>query len=157
MSGKSHSYFRQRSILTACSAKELEHYQRVRKTFEGPTPGEKNTRVISSPLDDLRETRLNSTERSLPSRPKFMTRPSNKAKDKEKGKGKATRWDSENDDEDDDEDDAYVTSNDYGTPSRDQATNGSLRGKGKQVIRNYQSDDTGFRDVSKDDDDELYE
>lgn len=110
--------------LPLSSAKELEHYQRVRATFEGPAKP-KSLPAATTP-----------EQTSLPSRPHSALGPganshlhpppmapipkkrlkpvrSNTAKKddvKGKGKGKATKWDSDTDDDDDDE--AYVTSND---------------------------------------------
>ena len=171
-----------RNPLKVRSAKELEHYQRVRQTFEGPPPSENGSRSVSSPaISDPREMRAKHIDRPLPSRPKLPTRTSTaKIKDKGigkgKGKGKAiARWDSENDDEDEDdededEDDAYVTSNDYGgTPSRSRdgsveangGAKGKGKGKGKEAARGYNGSwggggRGGFKDVSKDDEEELY-
>ena len=111
------------------SAKELEHYQRVRATFEGPSkpksaiappgPTALPTRIPAPSLD------VNHLRPPAPiSRPKTKGRPNTAKKDDPKGKGKAPKWDSDDDDDDDDED-AYVTSNDFmGTPER--KTNGNF-------------------------------
>ena len=112
------------------SAKEVEHYQRVRASFEGPA----KPQAIAAPQPASLPARTNlalspGTPHLQPPSPDSHKHPkfvrSNTAKKdnlKGKGKGKATKWDS---DTDDDDDDAYVTSNDsMGTP--DQRTNGSF-------------------------------
>lgn len=103
------------------SAKELEHYHRVRQTFEGPS----KTQSSNTPLPPATQVPPHATNshleppvptkrptmkgRSSTSIPKAISPP------KSKGKGKATNWDSD----DDDDDDAYVTSNDFvETPER---------------------------------------
>jgi len=67
-----------------------------------------------------------------------------KSKDNGKGKGKAPQWAS-------DDDEAYVTSNDYGTPAR--YRNGTGTGKGKEVVRDGLD---GFQDSAQNDDENLY-
>lgn len=125
-------------------AKELEHYQRVRHTFEGPSKI-KTTSLQSTPAP----TRIPAPSIDGHLHPPMpTTRPKPKSKNstaklkeqtKGKGKGKASQWNSD-DDEEDDDDDAYVTSNDFmGTPERKKSeTNGS------------------FGDTGADDDEELY-
>lgn len=78
--------------------------------------------------------------------PKFKPRAMTKSKHNGRGKGKAPQWAS-----DDDDDEAYVTSNDYGTPSR--YRNGTDNGKGKEVVRDGLD---GFQDSAQDDDENLY-
>lgn len=118
---------------STCSAKELDHYQHVRATFEGPnTHSTIRNPVLSPPsvsVAPVEPQRLGARGIEPLARPTAKPRISNKFRGK--GKGKATRWDS-----DDDDDDAYITSNDYGTPS----TNGA----------------PGFGDVGADDEEELY-
>ena len=125
------------------SAKELEHYQRVRRTFEGPSTNQKNSSAnvlpglkVAAPDPD------GHLHPPVPSiRPKMKGRASTtkpvkpNVEPKGKGKGKATQWDS-----DDEDDDAYVTSNDFAdTPERrSNGVNGS------------------FGDVGADDDKEVY-
>ena len=124
------------------SAKELEHYQRIRKTFEGPD----QKAPQSFPIPPVQHNEQHSF------RPKFKTRTS--TKDSGKGKGKAIQWNSEDDeDEDEDEDEAYVTSNDYTTPDRYRRANGSAKGKG--VLRDA-SVNHAFGDPNPDDEG-LYE
>ena len=129
--------------LPLLSSKELEHYQRVRETFERTGQEKKGNSATSNAT---RPHGLPTTGQLPPSRPKFQTRTSSKAKGKSKGKGKATSWNTD-DDDDGDGDDAYVTSNDFGTPAR----NGSfVDGNPGGAVYN------GFQDPSNDDDDELY-
>ena len=85
----------------------------------------------------------------LDRRPQFETRSNTKPTDNGKGKGKAKQWASDDDDEDDE---AYLTSNDYGTPYRYKSANGSM--KGKEVVRDGTLKD-GFQDTALDDED-LY-
>ena len=125
------------------SVKELEHYQRVRRTFEGPSTDQSNSSdnvsldsKLAAPDPDGH---LHAPVASI--RPKMKSRASTakpvkpNAEPKGKGKGKATQWDS-----DDEDDDAYVTSNDFAdTPERrSNGVNGS------------------FEDVGADDDKEIY-
>ena len=103
-----------------------------------------------------------------PSRPHFRTRASSKLDVKGKGKGKASSWGStppptqsisQEDDEDDESDDeAYVTSNDFGTPMGRASANDESKGKGKAnhpSNRANANGSYGFRDEA-DGDDELY-
>ena len=125
------------------SAKELEHYHRVRLTFEGPSTNQNNSSAnvllaskVAAPDPDAH---LHPPVPSI--RPKMKSRASttkpvkSNVEPKGKGKGKATQWDS-----DDEDDDAYVTSNDFAdTPERrSNGVNGS------------------FGDVGADDDKEVY-
>ena len=84
-------------------------------------------------------------------RPKLETRTNNKPTDNGNGKGKAKQCASDDDDEDDDE--AYVTSNDYGSPYRYSSANGST--KGKEVVRDGLLND-GYRETTPGDDGDLY-
>ena len=130
-------------LIYYASAKELEHYQRVRHTFEGPSFNQN-----SNPADSSLSPRLAAPDSDsylhppVPSiRPKLKGRASTTkpvkppVEPKGKGKGKATQWDT-----DDEEDDAYVTSNDFeDTPERrNNGVNGS------------------FGNVGADDDEEVY-
>lgn len=120
------------------SAKELEHYQRVRQTFEGP-PKDQDPKGPATAPSRIPAPKSH-TSPALTNRPKLKTRTSTaKPEAKGKGKGKATQWDSD----DDDDDDAYVTSNDSATPERRQS---GINGNGNG----------GFGDVGGDDDEEIY-
>ncbi|KAL6720837.1 peroxisomal assembly protein [Lecanora helva] len=132
-------YAAQRELVGSVSAKELEHYQRVRQTFEGPSE-DRSAKPSSSnpphrPLPPTIDGHLEPPV--LARRPQMKSR-SSTAKQKTiqepkaKGKGRPMQWDSS----DDEDDDAYVTSNT--TPERRQSNvNGSFHG-------------------AADDDDELY-
>ena len=112
------------------SAKELEHYQRVRRQFEGPSKSKKVKDVAA--LDAIRKSAPTDIEglrpsSLLPKRPKPPTRNStsihrsrkdSKSNVKGKGKGRAAKWNSDDNDDDDDDDEAYVTSNDFTTPEQ---------------------------------------
>ena len=120
------------------SAKELEHYQRVRRAFEGAATSQKASNVTAASRIPAPKTndRFRPSPPSKQSKPITRTGTAKQADMKGKGKGKATQWDS---DDDDDDDDAYVTSNDYvGTPER------------------QRSSVNGFEDVGGDDDEEIY-
>ena len=134
-------------MLISSSAKELEHYQRVRRTFEGP---ERTTSSREAP-NSTTTPRIMAPEsiQQQDPRPKFQTRTMTKTKASGKGKGKATQWASD----DDDDDEAYVTSNDYGTPAR--YRNGTGNGKGKEVVRDGPHHGR-FQDSALDDDENLY-
>ncbi|KAI4123724.1 MAG: hypothetical protein LQ347_006042 [Umbilicaria vellea] len=125
----------QRELVGSVSAKELDHYQHVRATFEGPktqstarNPASSTPPASATPLPP-QVRRATGTDHLARATAKSRT----STKPKGKGKGKATQWDT---DDDDDDDDAYITSNDYGSPS----TNGAA----------------GFGDVGADDEEELY-
>ena len=138
--------------LTICSAKELEHYQKVRETFEGPSSsGSDTARALVSQFNP-QHPEMNGAGQRIPPKPKPITRHGTKATDKGKGKAVAKQWNSGDDEEDDDDDDdeAYFTSNNYGTPARYASSNGSAKGKGKAVARDYRSGDDGLGDVFTD-------
>ncbi|MCJ1378380.1 peroxisomal assembly protein [Xylographa soralifera] len=137
----------QRELTGSVSAKELEHYQRVRRTFEGPKRS--NSSGAQSTRNELLLTPSTDGIPGDSSRPQFKSRTSSKTKEIGKGKGKAPQWASE----DDDDDEAYVTSNDYGTPSRYKSANGSIKGKG--VVRDGVLHN-GFQDAAQDDEEDLY-
>ncbi|MCJ1279170.1 peroxisomal assembly protein [Puttea exsequens] len=136
---------------TAHSAKELEHYQRVRHTFEGSSTAASSSQP--KPHSNPPTTHLQLPQPALRPKPKSHASNTGKASAKRKGKGKgtgkgkATRWDSDDDDDDDDaDDDAYVTSSDYlGTLER----RGSVHGNGNGTA-------DGFGDVGGDDDADVY-
>ena len=134
------------------SAKELEHYQQVRKTFEGPDLGQEPDKSMSA-HEQPQGMRSTGFEQTSLSRPKYKSRTSSKAKGK--GKAKAMQWNTDEDGEDEDEDDdIYVTSNDFATPAKDKYTNGTV--PGKKAMRSQSVGSDGFRDASKDDDEVLY-
>ena len=116
------------------SAKELEHYQRVRRTFEGPKVPVTGHSRIPAPKSDAHASQAAPVHQLKHKGRSINAKPTIKAN----GKGKATHWDS-----DEDDDDAYVTSNDYTTPERrDGATNGTVNGS--------------FGDVGGNDDEDVY-
>ncbi|MCJ1434668.1 peroxisomal assembly protein [Xylographa pallens] len=138
----------QQELTGSVSAKELEHYQRVRRTFEGPERS--NSSRTQSTRNKLLLTPSKNGISGDSSRPHFKSRTSSKTKDsgKSKGKGKAPQWASEDDDEE-----AYVTSNDYGTPAHYNSANGSIKGKGVMRDRNVQN---VFQDAAQGDEEDLY-
>ena len=109
---------------------------------------------------------MNGTARPS-TRPRFQTRASSKLDAKGKGKGKASEWGStpsskpgSHDEVDESDDDAYVTSNDWGTPTGRTATNGEGKGKEKGKARQQtggqnENGEYGFQDQA-DGDNELY-
>ena len=130
----------QKELVSSVSAKELEHYQRVRRDFEGP-PRSQSVTGTSAPASNQPNGYLipPGKKPKAPQRSSTMVhRPSED--NKGKGKGKATTWDSD----EDDDDEAYVTSNDYATPERRKSS--VMNGSGANA----------FRDVGEDDDGELY-
>ena len=102
----------QTELVGSVSAKELEHYARVRAAFEGP---EVQKQISASPFPELTKVPMptkTKDKNSIPSgKAKAVFRPRKEAN----GKGKSSTWDSS--EEDDDE--AYITSNDFqNTPER---------------------------------------
>ncbi|KAI4270197.1 MAG: hypothetical protein LQ337_006827 [Flavoplaca oasis] len=141
-----------RELVGSVSAKELEHYQRVRQSFEAPS---QQPSSASIPRNLPFTTRI---QQPMPTRPKFKNRSDTAIRSTKdptdpsgKGKGKAPRISrscSDNDDDDDDDDDAYVTSNDspYKSPER----------KGKQRATMIPKPIDGFRDPAVDDEADIY-
>ena len=142
-------YFLVQMLMKTCdSAKELEHYQRVRQTFEGPAkPKQLPNQYLPATAP---------AKQQLPVRPKYKSRTGTaikyqpkavaESKDKGKGKGKAptkgtNSSDSYNSSSDDD--DAYVTSNDFSSPSW------GATEKATKIPRPVD----GFRDAAEGDDD----
>lgn len=126
-----------RELIGSVSAKELEHYQRVRRAFEGPTNLPKTSDLTTTSRIPAPATndRLQPPAPSKRPKPVSRTSTAKQADPKGKGKGKAAQWESD----DDDDDDAYVTSNDFaGTPER------------------KRSGVNGFGDVGGNDDEEIY-
>lgn len=117
----------------------MEHYQRVRRTFEGPSKDQTSkfrlptpTRIPAPAIDGHVERPVPTTRPPMKSRSSTV-KPTVSSASKGKGKAKPTQWDSD----DDDDDDAYVTSND--TPVQ------------KEGGVNH-----AFGDVAMDDDEEIY-
>ena len=117
-------------LIYYASAKELEHYQRVRHTFEGPSTNQNNGSAnvslsprLAAPDPDSLHPPMSSVKPRLKGRASTAKPVKPTVEPKGKGKGKATQWDS-----DDEEDDAYVTSNDFeDTPERrSNGVNGSF-------------------------------
>ncbi|KAL8912987.1 MAG: hypothetical protein Q9171_002118 [Xanthocarpia ochracea] len=139
-----------RELVGSVSAKELEHYQRVRQSFEAPSQQPPAAQIP----DTLPYT--SSTQQPMPTRPKFKNRTDTAIKSFKvpfdplsKGKGKAPQTShSDSYDDDDDDDDAYVTSNDfpYKSPER----------KGKQKATMIPKPVDNFRDPALYDDAEIY-
>ncbi|KAL8634807.1 MAG: hypothetical protein Q9226_009430 [Calogaya cf. arnoldii] len=135
-----------RELVGSVSAKELEHYQRVRQSFEAPSQQPSSASVPRSlPPSNARQ--------MMPPRPKFKNRTETAIRSSEepidpagKGKGKAPQ--TSHSDSDDEDDDAYVTSNDspYKSPER----------KGKQKATMIPKPIDGFRDPAVDDDADIY-
>jgi len=126
------------------SAKELEHYERVRKTFDTPGESHKDTTEPSLNPETSRADTL------LPTRPKSKDRTASKGKGK--GKAPARDWaDFEADDEPGDDEDESA-GNSRGTINGHRQTNGWA--KGKAANRNLGP--SGFGDPSQNDEEELY-
>lgn len=126
-----------------CSAKELDHYERVRKTFDSSGDSKNHDAELKeSPPAAARELPLHS-------KPKYKNRSNSKGK----GKGKAPIRDMDDFQGDD-------TGDDEGQHDYKQlpiingykSANGSSKGKG--AIRDLDTD--GFGDPSKGDEEELY-
>ncbi|KAL8946096.1 MAG: hypothetical protein Q9222_007462 [Ikaeria aurantiellina] len=136
-----------RELVGSVSAKELEHYQRVRQSFEAPSKAQSSTAVppTSSPPTQVHH--------PTPTRPKYKTRtnttirsqPKAPLDPKGKGKGKAPQKSSS--ESNDDDDDAYVTSNDFAYKSPER--------KGKQKATMIPKPVDGFRDPAVGDE-EMY-
>ncbi|KAL9579406.1 MAG: hypothetical protein Q9212_005128 [Teloschistes hypoglaucus] len=133
-----------RELVGSVSAKELEHYQRVRQSFEAPSKPPSITPVPNVP-----------PQRSMPTRPKPNRRTNTAIKAQPiasvenvngKGKGKAIQI---SDSDDDDDDDAYVTSNDFAEKTPE-------KGKGKQRATMIPKPVYGFGDGVVDGDDDVY-
>ena len=131
-----------RELVGSVSAKELEHYARVRAAFEGPeTLMQKAGKPPNLPAPEMRRG-------PLPTRPKnhMNTTLNGKARAVKgpnvapNGKGKTAGWDSS--EEEDDDDEAYITSNDFqATPERGSKSSGVA----------------GFRGGNLEDEEEMYE
>lgn len=128
-------------LVGSVSAKEMEHYRRVRQNFEGNA----QTNLIQD--QPLLKPPVQESNRLLPPPPQLPKPPpppssrikplsndtrvqfdktdkgKGKSKDKGKGKGKAKATSSDSDDDDDDDEDAYLTSNDF-TDSPERKPNG---------------------------------
>ncbi|MCJ1352306.1 MAG: peroxisomal assembly protein [Icmadophila ericetorum] len=175
----------QKELIGSVSAKELEHYQRIRRQFEGPAtisstsaPAPAPAPPTASPNPTNPTLRINgiSGNTTLPTRPHPKSRSNTTIKTSattpettgKGGKGKAPvppGWTSSPDEESesDDSDEAYVTSNDFGpgTPERKANGNGNGNGKGKgKAVMRYDDGDSfgfGFGDgVVGDEEEKLY-
>ncbi|KAL8714409.1 MAG: hypothetical protein Q9220_001742 [cf. Caloplaca sp. 1 TL-2023] len=140
-----------RELVGSVSAKELEHYQRVRQSFEAPSIPPPST---STPASTRPST--NDTQHPMPTRPKYKTRTNTAIKShpkaplsdpKGKGKGKAPQKISSSESDDDDDDEAYVTSNDFAYKSAERM--------GKQKATMIPKPVDGFRDPAVGDE-EMY-
>ena len=126
----------QRELVGSVSAKELEHYARVRAAFEGPEKAGKpmyspTTEAIRGPMP----TRPKNKSTTLNGKARAVSNGRNVAPN---GKGKTSHWDSS--EEDDDE--AYITSNDFqATPERDSKSSNAV----------------GFRAGNIKDEEDMYE
>ena len=133
------------TLLTAehNSAKELEHYERVRKTFDSFGEPQNKSAEASSGRPVTAE------ESSLPSRPNFKDRPGSKGK----GKGKAAvrDWGAFAVDEPGDDEGENVANSRHSTNGH-KSLNGW--GIGKRAVPNLETD--GFGDASANDEQELY-
>ncbi|KAL9582126.1 MAG: hypothetical protein Q9203_005625 [Teloschistes exilis] len=134
-----------RELVGSVSAKELEHYQRVRQSFEAPT---KPSSI--SPVPNVLP------QRSMPTRPKPNRRTNTAIKahpiasvNNVNGKGKGKAIQMSDSDHDDDDDDAYVTSNDFAEKTPE-------KGKGKQRATMIPKPVYGFGDGVVDGDDDVY-
>jgi peroxin-6 len=148
-------------LVPSVSAKELEHYDRVRKQFEA-TDEKKQ-------VDTLEESQTGPPI-SFDARPQIPPNSSkikSKAPSKWKGKSTANSWtysegegdsregnistmvEDEDDDDDDDDDDYIIKTDNLTINGNGHAMNGSPKGKGS--IGNV-----GFEDPSVKDDEELY-
>ncbi|KAL9605050.1 MAG: hypothetical protein Q9179_001646 [Wetmoreana sp. 5 TL-2023] len=161
-----------RELVGSVSAKELEHYQRVRRSFETPAKPSSSTTLHppNATIPPSNHTNGVPHQQPLPTtiRPKPTKRTNtaifkspttqldSKATSKDKGKGKApTRADeNEGDDDDDDDDEAYTTSNDFvekETPEK---------GKGKQratmIPKPVYTSTFGFGDGSVSGEEDMY-
>ena len=125
------------------SAKELEHYERVRKTFD--SSGDSRKETIEPPANPPASRRS-----LLPTRPKLRDRAASKGKGK--GKAPARDWAAfEADDEPGDDEDESA-GNGRLTSTGPKSVNGWT--KGKATTRN--PGPGGFGDPSENDEEELY-
>ncbi|KAL8731088.1 MAG: hypothetical protein Q9166_003616 [cf. Caloplaca sp. 2 TL-2023] len=135
-------------LVGSVSAKELEHYQRVRHSFEAPSKQPHSAPIPNAVLPTT------SIQQPMPTRPKYKHRTETAIRSSKapsdptvKGKGKAAQI-SQSESDDDDDDDAYVTSNDSPWRSPDR--------KVKQRATMIPKPIDGFRDPSTDDDADIY-
>jgi len=130
--------------LAMYSAKELEHYERVRKTFDSSGESHKDTTESSAISQESRAGTL------LPTRPKSKDRTASLGKGK--GKAPARDWvDFEADDERGD-DEEKSAGNSRATPNGHRPMNGWAKGKAE----NKTLSSSGFGDPSENDEEELY-
>ncbi|KAI9838589.1 MAG: hypothetical protein M1819_004901 [Sarea resinae] len=154
----------QQELVGSVSAKELEHYDHVRRTFESADDKKdenKNSASTTSTISSSHPgTRATDVE---PLRPRFETRKSSKGKEsarsKVRGKGKAAAHiaggvNEEEDDEEDDDADSVI---------RTAHLNGSMNSKGKGKAGAQDGNggldgtgDYGFQDASLGDEEDMY-
>lgn len=150
--------------LTDCSAKELEHFERVRDSFESSDSKKPATAPPASQAPRNSQPSLpNAFTETAPSRPKAPSRITSKGKSKGKGGAKSpVHLDSDDghrgelgDEEDEDDDDDYVIKTDHlkvnGNGTSQVLSNGSVTvGKGKGASQGH------FQDTAAEDDEEMY-
>ncbi|KAL8754466.1 MAG: hypothetical protein Q9184_005109 [Pyrenodesmia sp. 2 TL-2023] len=139
-----------RELVGSVSAKELDHYQRVRQSFETPS----KLATHPSPHTALSQP---SAPMPMPIRPKPTKRTNTAIRSppydaKGKGKGKLPINQPSGSESNDDDDDAYVTSNDSIHHSPEPKAKAKGKGKATMIPRPVD----GFRDASADEEDELY-
>ncbi|KAI4194882.1 MAG: hypothetical protein LQ348_002547 [Seirophora lacunosa] len=135
-----------RELVGSVSVKELQHYQRVRDSFE--TPSDKLPPPTTPPDP-------------IPTRPRATKRTNTAIRSQPidtngKGKGKARSNDAGSDSS---TDDVYVTSNDSvhtsPQPHRPKAPQGKGKGKATMIPRPV-VEDGGFKDVAVEEEEEMY-
>ncbi|MCJ1485537.1 peroxisomal assembly protein [Schaereria dolodes] len=134
----------QRELVGSVSAKELEHYHRVRKIFEGPIPSQSDGDSAIAVSEQQASLHTGHGQKFL-SRPKSKTRTSSH---KSQGRSKSRQWDTD----EEEEDDVYMTSNDAVSSSRHKSTNG----RNKEPTQTLSGIENAFEDLTKDDNEDLY-
>lgn len=142
-----------KELVPSVSVQELQHYDKVRRTFEGDgKKGEEQRPASASATRSAIQTRPNLSNARLPSRTK--AKPAGKGK----GKGKTAPVNDEDEEEDadvsrhdleDSDDDEFVIKTDH------LKANGHA-GKAKAVVPTGKVGIDGFGDAAEDDESELY-
>ncbi|KAL8972678.1 MAG: hypothetical protein Q9197_002668 [Variospora fuerteventurae] len=138
-----------RELIGSVSVKELQHYQRIRDSFETPSkpPAPATPLKPTSPLMPTRPKPTKRTNTAIRSQPVDTNG---------KGKGKAPQaiysHKRSSDSSNDDDDDVYVTSNDsiHNSPERKPKP----KGKGKATMIPKPVD--GYKEASVDEEEEMY-